>query len=376
MNRKIISALLALVLCFSLALTATAAPVTDFVIDEFGYLTAEEVDSLNDLGAAIYDETGVGIIFAYVDTESVTDYDVSALVGGMTDYLVMLENETHWYIHLGGRAESLTEDDEDALRAVYDEEDTYVGGVEAFLEAAAEYFPYIADTPEGDILEVEEVFLYDDADLLSDKEEAELTEKLAQISYKHNAQIVISTVESLGGDVDDYLNFTYDDMGFGYGDEYDGVFLLVCMDPREYRILSNGFAGVAIDPGDIDSIGEIIVSDLSDGNYADAFDSFIDECDYYLDGYLNGFPFRFGKNLIIAAIIGLLIGAVVASILKGQLKSVRKQEQANVYVKQDSMQITNQSDIFLYRHVSRSKKSSSSSSSSGGSSRSTGGGSF
>ena len=66
---------------------------------------------------------------------------------------------------------------------------------------------------------------------------------------------------------------------------------------------------------------------------------------------------------------------VVALILKGQLKSVRKQNQANVYVKPGSMQLTTSNDFFLYRTVDRTKKESSSSSSSG-SSRNVGGGSF
>jgi chromosome segregation ATPase len=55
-----------------------------------------------------------------------------------------------------------------------------------------------------------------------------------------------------------------------------------------------------------------MVSDLSDGDYAVAFDVFVEQCDYYLDGYTNGFPFNFGKNLLIALII---ISVVLAGAL-------------------------------------------------------------
>ena len=178
-----------------------------------------------------------------------------------------------------------------------------------------------------------------------------------------------------GGDIDEFLEYIYDYMDFGYGENRDGVLLLVCMDPQEYRILSNGYACVAIDSGDIDSIGDVIASDLSDGDYAAAFDEFAEQCDYYLDGHINGFPFNFGKNLLICLIIGIVAGVVVAFVLKGQLKTVRKQNQATVYVKPGSMQVTVRNDFFLYRDVTRTKKQSSSSSGSG-SSRSTGGGSF
>ena len=79
--------------------------------------------------------------------------------------------------------------------------------------------------------------------------------------------------------------------------------------------------------------------------------------------------------LIIALIVGVVAGIVVAFVLKKQLKSVRQQKQANVYIKSGSMQITTRRDLFLYREVSRTKKDTSKSSGSG-SSRSVGGGKF
>ena len=380
MTRKIISALLALILCFSLAVSVSAEG-TVFIVDEVGYLAASELDLLNKQAQAIYDEIGVGIFYVYTAMDDIENYDVAPLVGGMEDYFVMIENDEFWYTFFGGSAlEYIDADTEVALRDVYDVADTYIEGVSEFLDAAADCFPYVADTPAGDVLYVEEQFVYDEADLLSVAEEAALAKKLADISGAYNAQILVCTIDSMeGGDVDRYLNYLYDTMGFGYGENHDGVLLLVCMDPREYRILSNGYAGTAIDPGDISDIGDVIVSDLSDGNYADAFMGFADQCAYYLDGYLTGFPLALGKNLMIALAIGIAAGLIVVFVLKAQLKSVHKQDSANAYVKQDSMNLTHQSDMYLYRTVSRSKRSSSGSSSggsSGGSSRSTGGGSF
>ena len=224
-----------------------------------------------------------------------------------------------------------------------------------------------------------EKLVYDDADLLNQGEEQYLQSRLQEISNEFGAQVLVATVpEVADGDVDGYINQFYDSMNFGYGQNRDGVLLLVCMDPREYRILSNGFAADAITLGDIDSIGEAIVSDLSDGDYAAAFDEFAAQCVYYLDGHINGFPFNFGKNMLIALVVGLVVGLIVVLILKGQLKSVHRQNQADVYVRPGSMQLSVQRDLFLYRHVTRRKKPSSSSSGSrsGGGSRNVGGGSF
>ena len=224
-----------------------------------------------------------------------------------------------------------------------------------------------------------EMLVFDNADLLSQGEEQYLQSRLEQISSQYGAQVLVATVPEVDyGDVDSYINQFYDSMNLGYGQNRDGVLLLVCMNPRQYRILSNGFAADAITMGDIDAIGDAIVSDLSDGYYADAFDGFAAQCAYYLDGHINGFPFDFGKHLLIALVVGLVIGLIVVLILKGQLKSVHRQNQADVYMKPGSMQLTIRRDLFLYRHVTRRKKPSSGSSGSrsGGGSRNVGGGSF
>lgn len=374
MTRKMISALLALLLCFSLALSVSAESLsTDFVVDEIGYLAGAEADLLNKQAAAIYEECGVGIFFVYTIADDLENYDIETLLCGIQDYVIMLENADSWFAFYGGKGEEIDLATEEKLRAVYDRADTYIEGVSDFLDAAVDCFAPATDTSEAG-----KYFLYDEADLLTDGEEAVLTGKLQSISSTYQAQLVVCTIASMdGADIDRYLDYLYDTMGFGYGENHDGVLLLVCMDPREYRILSNGFAGVAIDGDAIDAMGDAFVSDLSDGNYAAAFTEFADQCVYYLDGHLNGFPFNFGKNLLISLVIGIAVGLIVAFILKGQLKTVCKQDQANVYVKQGSMNLTHQSDIYLYRTVSRSKKSSSGSSSgSGGTARSKGGGSF
>ena len=220
-------------------------------------------------------------------------------------------------------------------------------------------------------------FLFDEGNLLSADEEAPLEQKLADLSEAHEAQILVYTAATTeGGNIDRYLNALYDGKGFGYGQNHDGVLLLVCMDIREYRILSNGYAADAIGSREINAIGEAITSDLSNGDYAAAFTEFADQTAYYLDGYRNGFPFNFSKNLLIALVVGILVGLITAFVLKGQLKSVYKQNQANVYVRSGSMQVTDSREFFLYRDVQRVKKESSSSGSSSGSSRNTGGGKF
>ena len=375
MKRTIISLLLVVMLCMSLAISASAAYV-DFIIDSQDVLTDDERTSLNDMAAEIFEDTGVGVYYVYVyGSASVTDYNVHGLVREVTDdYYVMVENDDSWYYFAGGKGEQL---DTDALREAYDNTETYAEGVEAYLAEASLQLTFLDDGSEDGEPAEDNLLVWDEAELLNETEVAQLNSKLESISQKYKAEIRVVTVSSMdGGDIDEFLEYLYDESGFGYGENHDGVLLVVCMDPREYRILSNGFAGEAITSGDIDAIGEAFKSDLSDGNYADAFDTFADKCEYYLDGHINGFPFNTGKNLLICLGIGLVVALIVTGIWKNQLKSVRKQSAANAYVKAGTMQITQSGDFFMYRNVTKTQKQSSSSSGSSGSSRSTGGGSF
>ena len=185
-----------------------------------------------------------------------------------------------------------------------------------------------------------DAFVYDEAGLLTEGEREDLANLLAQLIDTYNAQIVVVTIPSAeGNDPDAIVEYFYDNMGIGYGEGLDGVLLLVCMDPREYRILSNGYCAAAINTGAIDDIGSAIVNDLSDGDYAEAFGGFADKCEYYLDGYLNGFPFDFGISIGIALLIGVLVGQIVGKVLKGQLKTVHKKNEAKSYIKAGSMNL-------------------------------------
>lgn len=223
--------------------------------------------------------------------------------------------------------------------------------------------------------------LVDSADLLTDAQEAELLAHLDELSEAVQADIVIVTLESLGGySADDVVNAFYDQYNYGMGPGRDGVVLLLSMAERDWRILSNGFAADAITMGDIDSIGSRIVDDLSDGEYMDAFVDFADLCAYEIDGERNGFPFRFGMNLAISLAIGFAVAFIATGVMRSKLKSVRSQTGAQEYTRPGSFQLTRSSDLFLYRTLDRRRRpqnnGSSGRSGGGGGSRNVGGGKF
>lgn len=222
----------------------------------------------------------------------------------------------------------------------------------------------------------------DGADLLDDSQESALLNKLDTISEKHQTDVVVVTVKSTGSATPmEYADDYFDYNGYGKGENRDGVLLLISMQERDWWISTSGLCIDAMTDSDIESIGDLMSTYLSDGNYADAFNIFADECDYYINGHINGYPFDAGASLVAALVIGLIVAFISTMVMKSSLKSVKPQPAAANYLKNGSLNITNSREIFLYKHIDRRLKpkdnsSSSTHTSSSGRTHGGGGGKF
>lgn len=224
--------------------------------------------------------------------------------------------------------------------------------------------------------------LTDDADLLSDSEEADLLRKLDEISERQQVDIVVVTVNSLNGvSPMVYADDFYDDHGYGFGSEGDGVLFLISMEERDWYISTKGYGITAITDAGREYMSEVFISDLSAGDYAAAFTTFAELCDDFVTqartgapydvGNLPKGPFGFAGHFAVTFGAGFLIALIATGIMKGKLKTVRSQSSADNYVRKGSLRLTKEKDLFLYRNVSRREKprdtGSGSSGSSGGS---------
>ena len=221
-------------------------------------------------------------------------------------------------------------------------------------------------------------YLVDQADILSDSEESSLLAELTQVSREYGVNLAVVTVDSLGGrSIESYANDYYDQ---NYGASADGVMLLLSMEEREYWLLTEGFGMTAIPDQRIDDITGHFVSDLSDGDYADAFMTYAALCEDHFEKAKNGEPYQDPVFSLSDLLIGFAIGAVIAfiivSIMKGQLKTVRMQPMAKNYIRSGSFVLTKEKDRFLYRNITKRAKPKNNGSSSGGGSRGGGGGKF
>lgn len=216
----------------------------------------------------------------------------------------------------------------------------------------------------------------DMADLLTESEEADLIKKLDEISLRQNMDVVIATTDDLEGySVIEYADLLYESCQFGYGSNKDGLMLLISMEDSDWYISACGYGITAFTNAGIEYIGKQIKTDLSNGEYAIAFASYAELCDDFITQAKTGKPYDSGNLpreplsivwIPAALVIGFIIAKIIVGNMKSKLKTVRAQAAANSYVKENSLNITDSHDLFLYHTITRTEKPKSSSS--GGSS--------
>lgn len=214
----------------------------------------------------------------------------------------------------------------------------------------------------------------DRAELLTDDEISALSDMLDEISSRQQMDVVVMTSDDLQGydTATECADELYEYCGYGFGDEKDGIMLFISMDDRDWAISTCGRAIDVFSENDCDYIGDEIVPYLSDGDYAAAFERFAELCDRiitsggvdddydYDDGDYRDFTIpseRLSPVWILVSIVaGILIAVLIVGIMRSKLKTVRFQAAASNYVKHGSMQITDRSDLFLYRTMSRTPR--------------------
>ena len=221
----------------------------------------------------------------------------------------------------------------------------------------------------------------DNADLLSDEDEAKLTETLDEISERQDFDVVVLTVPALDDGYTEIMDFAddyYDYNGFGIGENRDGAVLVLDMGERDWWISTRGYGITAFTDYGIEYVGKQMVPYLSDGDYLGGFEKFAEYADYYINCAKSGEPFDISGNnsdysdveydkgeyfktvalkySVISIIIGALLGFIPVSIMKGKLKSVSRRNDANMYMKKDSLNLTSQKDVFLYQNLSKTAR--------------------
>ena len=177
-----------------------------------------------------------------------------------------------------------------------------------------------------------------DADTLAD-----LEEQAESASDGHDVDVYFLVVDDIGdADQRDYAKNYYIANGLGYGDEQSGILFLLAVGSRKYVTITYGGGVTAFTDYRIEQLEDEVVPLLSDGDYADAAQTYIDLCASTLDFYAeNGEPLDYDNDpdgglgligILIVVGIPMLIAAVVCGILYSRMKTAQLKTEADDYI--------------------------------------------
>lgn len=205
--------------------------------------------------------------------------------------------------------------------------------------------------------------LVDEADILTDAQEAETIAMLDKLSTECEFDIVIVAVDSMEGqDAESYADDYFEYNGYGMGENYDGALLLLSMEERQWHISTCGYGIAALSDNDLYQIEEEMVPYLSSGDYMEAFENFAWLCaGYVTEAQEAGVTYSesesegmgIGLAVVCCLVAGFLLAFIPMLLMKKKMKSVRVRNEATEYMDLGSRRITRSHDRFLYHTINR-----------------------
>ena len=226
----------------------------------------------------------------------------------------------------------------------------------------------------------DEIRIIDNADFLTEVDYATVYTKLCDASRKYGVELFIytekSNVEETDENINRYVRNLYNEI-FDNEAGKDCVILYVIDDTAELDlscIYSNGKAKAAVNFDAQERLRET----LRDGGKSDRFVLYADECIRLLDLYESTGkeykePFGWFGAIVLSLGIGFIIALIVVLAMKSKLKTVRFSNNATDYTVPDSMNVTDERELYLYSTVVATPKPKESDSSSSSSDSSDGG---
>ncbi len=213
-------------------------------------------------------------------------------------------------------------------------------------------------------------YVSDGENLLSDREEMLLSEKLQALSQEYEIEIIVVTATNFGGkSAEDYADDSWEELGSGE----DGILFLFSMTKRQWYIYTAGSCMSIFDDRQIDQLEDAVVAELKADDPNGAANAFVKTGESILEKHTKEKASWAWKTPLICLGVGAVIGLIVVLIMVGQHKNVRRKYQAGDYVRPGSFHLTQCLDLYLYQTTTRSRRPQNTGSSGGSSGRSHGG---
>lgn len=264
--------------------------------------------------------------------------------------------------------------------------------IDAMAASASDYI--LANCPPEDAVEysgaaeeetanqnsVEMKYVFDISDLLPFEKWEELESRAEAISQKHHCGIYFALVDDFtdygSNDVYETTYKLYHDLQLGVGANRDGIIVLLSMKEWDYAMFVYGeYAEYVFNEYGQLMLEEAFLDDFGENDWYGGISHYLDTCDEFLTKAEEGKPVRESPlpSIAIATGASCLIAAIVCSVFKYRMRTVHQQTEANAYITEGGLQLTDQYD--QYTHTTETRTKIEKESSSGTSSESGGGGS-
>jgi len=210
---------------------------------------------------------------------------------------------------------------------------------------------------------------------LTDSQVEQLNTRARSISDQYRCDVIILVIDAMDDNAGSYnwAQDIYEQYNLGYGPERSGVMLFLSLAGRDFSLIAHGFGNTAFtDYGKDVMLDDHILPFLRNNRYYEAFSAYLNKAEEYLSMARNGTPFDRhtdpqgqGDSILlkvaVVIFVPLLIAFLICSIWKSQMKTAKMATTACNYIPEGGFQLTNSTDTFLYRTVTRTKVQSSSS---------------
>ena len=206
-------------------------------------------------------------------------------------------------------------------------------------------------------------YVTDAAGLLTQDEVLALEAQAEQIAEDYGCAPYILVVENYRDYEDTYDVFEagmnlYERWGLGYGQEKNGLLLLLSMAERDCALVTYGsVAHRAFTDYGQDYLCEQFLDDFRNGDWAGGFQDYLNTGAWLLEQAKNGMPYDVGTapkgfNPLIV-VIPLVLALAVCLVLTGQMKTAKRKTEAGDYMVQGGVEMRVVQDIFTHRTVTR-----------------------
>lgn len=229
-------------------------------------------------------------------------------------------------------------------------------------------------------------YVFDISDLLTYEEWEELETRAADISSRQHCGVYFALVDDYtdygDGGVYEVTYQLYHGSELGFGTDRDGIIALLSMEERNYAMfVYGGYAEYAFDEFGKEELEERFLGDFGDNDWYGGISHYLDACDEFLTKADAGDPVRlsyweyFWEYFPAVAVLACLLTGLVCIWLMRSMKSVHQKKEANAYLTEGGLHLTQQYDRYSHTTETRTKIETSSSSGGGTCSESGGGGS-